>query len=43
VQGLIKIDVQTGVEHKWYGEGWEYIGESVFLPKKAAAATSTDG
>ena len=43
VQGVIKIDTQTGVEYKWYGEEWEYLGECVFLPKKASTSASNDG
>merc|ERR1712146_275430 len=34
VQGLLKVDCDTGSETKWIGEKYEFLGESIFVPRE---------
>jgi all-trans-8'-apo-beta-carotenal 15,15'-oxygenase len=45
VQGLVKIDTfNEGKEEVWVGERFEYLGESIFVPRVPAdAGTDADG
>ena len=39
-QGVVKVDVDSGAEDAWIGAAHEFMGESIFLPRKAGSAGS---